>query len=153
MAMFKNNCALMAPFLFLLAKAARASLPTAAHFVAPRPPLTFRLAQFVPFCQLFTDLGCTNKSTNSLLTLGLSVCSRCTVLSSIFPCTTNSSTSGRNCLISSPLISGYIESPDTHFCGAATRLMSWPGRMRYFCLLRFLGGFSHLTSRIHSSLF
>ena len=61
-------------FLFLLAKAAPAFLPTALS-VALRPLIPFRQAQYVqvfplkpaPFCTLFAGLGSTNKSAISLL--------------------------------------------------------------------------------------
>ena len=45
------------------------------------------------------------------------------VLSSIFPF---SLISGRNCFLSSPVLSGYSGSPNTRFSRATTRLMSWP---------------------------
>ena len=59
----------MALFLFLLAKVALASLPTA-HLVARRPLYSFRQAQDVqvfplkpaPFCKLSAGLGSINKS-------------------------------------------------------------------------------------------
>ena len=61
-------------FLFLLARAAPAYLPTAL-FMALRPLLPFRQAQYVqvfplkpvPFCTLFAGRGSTNKSAISLL--------------------------------------------------------------------------------------
>ena len=61
-------------FLFLLARAALAFLPTALS-VAPRPLFPFRQAQFVPvsplkpapFCRLFAGLGNTIKSAIFLL--------------------------------------------------------------------------------------
>ena len=67
---------LMALFLFLLARAAPAYLPTALS-VALRPLFPFRQAQCVqvfplklaPFCTLFAGLGSTNKSAISLLLL------------------------------------------------------------------------------------
>ena len=65
---------LTALFVFLLAKAALAFLPTAL-FVALRPLFPFQQAQFVqvfplkptPFCTLFAGLGSINKSSISLL--------------------------------------------------------------------------------------
>ena len=65
---------LTAVFLFLLARAAPAYLPTAL-IVAQRPLFPFQQAQFVqvfplkpaPFCTLFAGLGSTNKSAISLL--------------------------------------------------------------------------------------
>ena len=64
---------LTALFLFLLARAALAYLPTV-FFVALSPLFTFRQAQFVqvfplkpvPFCTLFGGLGSTNKLATSL---------------------------------------------------------------------------------------
>ena len=63
-------------FLFLLARAAPAYLPTALS-VALRPLFPFQQAQYAqvfplksaPFCTLFADLGSTNKSAISLLLL------------------------------------------------------------------------------------
>ena len=65
---------LTALFLFLLARAAPAFLPTALS-VALRPLFPFRQAQYAqvfplkpsPFCTLFAGLGSTNKSATSLL--------------------------------------------------------------------------------------
>ena len=67
---------LTALFLFLLARAAPAFLPTA-RVVALRPLFSFRQAQYAqvfplkpaPFCTLFAGLGSTNKSAISLLLL------------------------------------------------------------------------------------
>ena len=67
---------LTALFLFLLARAAPAYLPTAL-FVALRPLFPFQQAQYVqvfllkhaPFSTLFVGLGSTNKSVTSLLLL------------------------------------------------------------------------------------
>ena len=80
-------------FLFLLAKAAPAYLPTALS-VALRPLFSFWQAQYVlvfplrpaPFCTLFAGLGSTIKSAISLLLLSDSR----SVLSSIFPFISNS---------------------------------------------------------------
>ena len=79
-------------FLFLLARAAPAYLPTA-HFVALRSLFPFRQAQYVqvfplkpaPFCTLFADLGSTNRSATSLL-----LSDSGSVLSSTFPLISNS---------------------------------------------------------------
>ena len=84
---------LTALFLFLLAKAALAYLPTA-FSVALRPLFPFQQAQYVPvfplkpapFCTLFAGFGSTNKPTTSLLLLSASR----SVLSSVFPLTRNS---------------------------------------------------------------
>ena len=116
---------LAALFLFLLARAAPAFLPTALS-VALRPLFPFRQAQFVqvfplkpaPFCTLFAGLGNTNKSAISLLfsfylTLVLS--------SPPFPLLHLSfylkfcGRSGRNRLLSPPVLSGYNGSPNSRF--------------------------------------
>ena len=76
-----------------LARAAPAFLPTALS-VALRPLFPSQQAQYVqvfplkpaPFCMLFAGLGSTNKSATSLLLLSDSR----SVLSSIFPFTSNS---------------------------------------------------------------
>ena len=118
-------------FLFLLARAAAAFLPTA-FSVALRPLFLFWQVQYAqvfplkpaPFCTLFAGLGSTNKSAISLLLLSdsrsvlvtrpllhlsfyLKLCDR----------------SGRNCLLSS-VLSGYNGCQDTHFYRGMTRLMS-----------------------------
>ena len=41
--------------------------------------------------------------------------------------------SGRNCLLSPPVLSDYNGSPDTRFSRGTTRLMSWPDGERYSC--------------------
>ena len=89
-------------FLFLLARAAPAFLPTALS-VALRPLFPFRQAQFAPvfplkpapFCTLFAGLGSTNKSAIFLL-------------------------------FSSYVLSGYNGSPDTRFSRGTTQPMSLP---------------------------
>ena len=120
-------------FLFLLAKAAPAFLPTAL-FVALRPLFPFRQAQYVPvfllkpapFCTLFAGLGSTNKSAifllfSSCLTLVLSSppCPLLHLSCYLKLC----DRSGRNCLLS-PVLSGYNGSLDTRFLRETTRLMS-----------------------------
>ena len=97
-------------FLFLLAKAAAAFLPTALS-VALRPLFPFRQAQYAqvfllkpaPFCTLFAGLGSTNKSAifllfSSCLTLVLSSppCPLLHLSSYLKLC----GRSGRNCLLS-----------------------------------------------------
>ena len=44
--------------------------------------------------------------------------------------------SGRNCLLSPPVLSGYNGSPDIRFSRGTTRLMSWPDGERYLCPLK-----------------
>ena len=60
---------------------------------------------------------------------------------------------GRNCLLSSPLLSGYNMLPDTRFSRGMTRLMGWRGGVCHSCPLAIPCSLSSLTSRIHSSLF
>ena len=132
---------LTALFLFLLARAAPAYLPTALS-VALRPLFPFRQAQYAqvfplkpaPFCTLFAGLGSTNKSAISplfscYLTLVLSS-SPCLLLylSSYLKLYGRS---GRNCLLSPSVLLDYNGSPDTRFSRGTTRLMSWPDRVRY----------------------
>ena len=126
---------LTALFLFLLARAAPAYLPTALSVVL-RPLFPFRQAQYVPvfplkpapFCTLFAGLGSTNKSAifllfSSYLTLALSSppCPLLHLSSYLKLC----GRSSRNCLLS-PVLSGYNGSPDTRFSWGTTRLMSLP---------------------------
>ena len=116
---------LTALFLFLLARAAPAFLPTALS-VALRPLFPFRQAQYVqvfplkpaPFCTLFAGLGSTNKSAifllfSSCLTLVLSF-PLCPLLH-LPSCLKLCSRSGRNCLLFPPVLSDYNGSPDTCF--------------------------------------
>ena len=123
-------------FLFLLARAAPAFLPTALS-VALRPLFPFRQAQFVPvfplnpapFCTLFAGLGNTIKSAISLLFF-----SCLTLVLSSPPCPLLHLScylklcdrSGRNCPSSPPVLSGYNGSPDTRFSRGTTQLMSLP---------------------------
>ena len=122
----------MALFLFLLAKAALAFLPTA-HSVALSPLFPFRQAQYAqvfplkpaPFCTLFAGLGNTIKSAISLLfsyylTLVLSSppCPLLHLSSYLKLC----GRSGRNCLLSSPALSDYNGSPDARFSRGTTQL-------------------------------
>ena len=128
-------------FLFFLARAAPAYLPTAL-FVALRPLFPFRQAQYVPvfplkpapFCTLFAGLGSTNKSAIFLLfsyylTLVLSSppCPLLHLSSYLKLC----GRSGRNCILFPPVLSGYNESPDTRFSRGTTRLTSLPDGERY----------------------
>ena len=45
---------------------------------------------------------------------------------------------GRNCLLSPPILSGYNWSSDTRFSQGTMRQMSWPDRERYSCPLQSL---------------
>ena len=127
-------------FLFLLARAAPAFLPTALS-VALRPLFPFRQAQFVPvfplkpapFCTLFAGLGNTIKSAIFLLfffclTLVLSSppCPLLYLSCYLKLC----SRSGRNCPFSPPVLSGYNGFPDTRFSRGTTQLMSLPDEER-----------------------
>ena len=123
-------------FLFLLARPAPAFLPTALS-VALRPLFPFRQAQYAqvfplkpaPFCTLFAGLGSTNKSAIFLL-----FTSCMTLVLSSPPCPFLHLScylklygrSGRDCLLSPPVLSGYNGSPDTRFSRGTTLLMSWP---------------------------
>ena len=121
-------------FLFFLARAAPAFLPTALS-VALRPLFPFRQVQYAPvfplkpapFCTLFAGLGSTIKSAISLLfsyylTLVLSspLCPLLHLSSYLKLC----GRSGRNCLLSPSVLSGYNGSPDTRFSRETTRLIS-----------------------------
>ena len=138
----------MARFLFLLAKAALSCLPTA-HFVELRPLSPFRQAHFVqvfrpksaPFCKLFTGLGNTNKSVIYLLfsfslthALSLPLC----LLLHLFCYLKLSVKSVRNCLLFSPVLSGYNGSRSINFSQGTTRLISWPDEERCSCPLQSL---------------
>ena len=123
-------------FLFLLARAAPAFLPTALS-VALRLLFPFRQAQYAPvfplkpapFCTLFAGLGNTIKSAIFVLFF-----SCLTLVLSSPPCPLPhlscylklSGRSGRNFLLSPPVLSGYNGSPDTRFSRGKTQLMSLP---------------------------
>ena len=135
-------------FLCLLARAAPAFLPTA-HSVALRPLFPSQQAQFAqvfplkpaPFCKIFAGLGSTNMSAISLLfsfylTLVLSSLPNSFLHLSFY--LKLSGRSGRNCIFSPPVLSGYNGSPDTRFSRVMMRLMSWPDGMHYFRSLQSL---------------
>ena len=125
----------------LFGKGGSGVLPTALS-VALRPLFTFRQAQYVqlfllkpaPFRTFFAGLGSTTKSAISLL---FSSC-RTLVLSSL-PCPLLLFSSylklygisGRNCLLSPPVLSAYNGSPDTRFSRGTTRLMRFPDKVRH----------------------
>ena len=125
-------------FLFLLARAVPAFLPSALS-VALRPLFPFRQAQYVqvfplkpaPLCTLFAGLGSTNKSAISLLLLS-DYRSVLTTLSSP-PSFLLSQTLWQiwQELLFSPVLSDYNGSPDTRFSRGTTRLMSWLDGERY----------------------
>ena len=123
----------MALFLFFLVRAAPAFLPTALS-VALRPLFPFRQAQYAQaftlkpalFCTLFAGLGSTNKSAIFLLFYYLTLVlfsPSCPLLHLSFYLKL-CGRSGRNCLLSPPVLSGYNGSPDTYFSRGTTRLMS-----------------------------
>ena len=129
----------MAVFLFLLAKAAPAYLPTALA-VALRSLFPFQQALYVqvfplkpaPFCTLFASLGSTNKSAtfllfSSYLTLVLSWHSLLHLSFYFKLC----GRSGRNCVVSPPVLSGCNGTLDTRFSRGTTRPMIWPDEERY----------------------
>ena len=132
---------LTALFLFHLAKMALAYLPIDFSMVL-RPLFPFLQAQYVqvfplkpaPFCTLFANLGSISKPATSLLFSSY----RTLVLSSL-PCSllhlffylNLCGRSGRNSLLSPPVLSGYNGSPDTRFSRGTTQLMSWPDGERY----------------------
>ena len=136
---------LMALFLFILAKAALAYLPTAPS-VAPRPLFPFQQGQYdqvfplkpAPFCNLFAGLGSTNKPATFLLFLFSNSRSVLTTLSSYF--FLPQFLAGT---VFSPVLSDYNGSPDTRFFRGAllTRSAipcSLPSYLSY-PLLSFLG--------------
>ena len=129
-------------FLFLLAKAALAYLPTV-HSKALRPLFSFRQAQYVqvfplkpaPFCKLFAGLGST-KSVISLpfyssLILALSS-SLCPFLCVFFTLISLADLAGT---LFPPVLSGYNGCPDTCFSRGMTQLMSWSDGERCSCPL------------------
>ena len=129
-------------FLFLLARAAPAYLPTTLSVVL-RPLFPFQQAQYAQvsllkpalFCTLFAGLGNTSKSAISLL---FSSCLTLVLSSPPCPLLRLSSylklcgRSGRSCLLSPPVLSGHNGSPDIRCSQGTTRLMSWPDGERYF---------------------
>ena len=99
-------------------------------------------------CTLFAGLGSTIKSAIfllffSCLTLVLSSppCPLLHLSCYLKPC----DRSGRNCLFSSPVLSGYNGSPDTRFSRGTTQLMSLPDGERYLRPLQ-----SHVVSLLLS---
>ena len=89
-------------------------------------------------CRIFAGLGSTNNSAVSLLfscylTLALSS-PPCPLLHLSFYLKL-CGRSGRNCLLSPSLLSGYNGSPDIRFSRETTWLMSWPDGEHYSCPL------------------
>ena len=131
----------MALFLFPLAKALLAFLPTT-YFVALRSPFPLWQAQFVEvfplelasFCKLSADLGIASKSVISFPFCSSLTSPSCPFLRFSFYL----NLPGRNCLFSPPLLSGFNGSLDPRFSRGTPRLMSWPDRERYMCSLQSL---------------
>ena len=105
--------------------------------MALRPLFPFWQAQFVsvfplkpaPFCTLFAGHGSTIKSAISLLFsyyLTLVPSSPPSPLLHLSSYLKLCGRSGRNCLLSPPVLSDYNGSPDTRFSQGAMRPMSWP---------------------------
>ena len=126
-------------FLFFLAKAALAYLPTALS-VALRPLFSFQQAQYAQVFPLkpapSTSFLLVSAAPTSLpllfssyLTLALSFLPHSHFHLSFYH--KLSGRSSRNCLLSLPVLSGYNLSPDTRFYRGTTRLMSWPDGVRY----------------------
>ena len=139
---------LTALFLFVLARAAPAYLPTA-FSVALRPLSLFQQTQYVqifslkpePFFKLFAGLGSTNKSAIYFLFSCYFILVLSSPLCPLFHLSfylNLSDRSGRNCLLSPPVLSGYNGSPDTRFSRGTKRLISWPDGERYLRPLQFL---------------
>ena len=131
--------------LFPFGKSGSGVLVNCSLSVALRPLFSFRQAQYVPvfplkpapFCTLFAGLGNTNKSAIfllffSCLTLVLSS-PPCPLLHLSFYLTL-CGISGRNCLLSPLVQSGYNGSSDTGFSRGTTRLTSLPDGERYLRL-------------------
>ena len=127
-------------FLFLLARAAPPFLPIALS-VALRPLFPFQQAQYVPvfplkpapFCTLFAGLGNTAKSAIFLLFsyyLTLVPSSPPCPLLYLFSYLKLCGRSGRNCLLSPPVLSDYNGSPDICFSWGTTRMTSLPHEER-----------------------
>ena len=149
-------------FLFLLAKAAMAYLPTAL-FVALRPLVPFQQVGYaqvfrlkpVPFCTLFAGFGSTNKFGASLLLSYLTLAFfslPCPLLHLSFYLKL-CGRSGRNCFLFPSVLLGYNGFPGTRFSRGTTRPMNWPDGERYLRSLQSLVVSSPLISRIHSCLF
>ena len=87
-----------------------------------------------PFCTLFAGLGSTIKSAISLLfffCLTLVLSSPPCPLLHLFFYLKLCGRSGRNCLLSPPVLLDYNGSPGIRFYRGTTRLMSWPDGERY----------------------
>ena len=136
-------------FLFLLARAAPAFLPTALY-VALRPLFPFRQAQYVqvfplkpaPFCTLFAGLGNTKKSAISLL---FSFCLTRSVLATL--------SSPPSFLLSQTLWQIWQELSSLSSCSIRLQSVRLPDGERYLRPLQSIVVSLSLISRIHSRLF
>ena len=160
--------------LFLLARAAQGYLvldipgaapvflPTALS-VALKPLFPFRQAQYVqvfplkpaPFCTLFAGLGSTNKSAIFLLFsyyLTLVLFSPPCPLLHLFFRLKLCGRSGRNCLLSPPVLSGYNGSPGTRFFPGNDAADELARRGALLAFSPIPCSLSPLISRIHSRL-
>ena len=115
-------------------KGGLAYLPTALS-MAQRPFLYFRQAQYpqvfalkpAPFCKLFTGLGSTNKPATSLFFFSHQTFALASPLCPFLHLSfylNLSGRSGRHCVLSPPVLSGYNGSPDTHSSQGTMQLMS-----------------------------
>ena len=128
----------MALFLFLLAKAALAYLPTAL-FVVLRPLFPFPAG---PVCLSLSAKACAilqalcwsrqHQQACHFSSLLLQLSPPCSLLHLSF----HLNLSGRNCVLSPHVLSGYNGSPGTRFTRGTTRLISWPDVERYPCPLK-----------------
>ena len=140
-------------FLFLLAKAALAYLPTVLS-VALRPLFPLQQAQYAqvfplkpaPLSKLFAGLGSINKSATFLLFSSYKTLVLFSSLCSLLRLSCHLNLSGRSCLLSPPVLSGYNGSLDTCFFQATTQLMSWRDGERYSCPLQIFVVFSSYLS-------
>ena len=126
---------------FLLARAALAYLQTALS-VALKPLFPFQQAQYAQvFLLKSAQALCWSRQDQqichffTLFFLSDSLCLRHPVLSF---CLSLSGRSGRNCLFSPPVRSGYNGFPDTRFSLGTTRLINLPDGERYSCPLQSL---------------
>ena len=149
-------------FLFVLARAALAFLPTALS-VALRLLFPFPQAQFVPvfplrpapFCTLFVGLSSKNNAISLLFSSYLTL----VLYSPLCPYPHLSfhlklcGRSGRNCLLFPPVLSGYIGSPDTHFSRGNNTTDELARRGALLAPSAIPCSLSPLTFHIHSCLF
>ena len=142
---------------FTFDKAALTSLPTA-HFVALRPLVKVFLLKPASFCKL--SAGFDTPASLSLLFFSFQALVLCSTHCPLFGFSFSlnlSGTSGKNCFLSSTVLSSYNELSDTLFFRGTMQLMSWPGGVRHSCLLQSSSilsdrvVLSHLISSTHRS--